>query len=683
MQFVYPYFLFGLFLISIPVIIHLFNFRKFKKIYFSNILFICKLKQETQKESKIRHLLVLFSRILTIACLVFAFAQPYIPISENKHLNQKNSTISIYIDNSFSMNALSDNGILFEQAKNKSLEIANTYKSSDLFQILTNDFQGRHQRFVSKEEFINMLEDIHISPCVKNISEVVLRQKDLLYSKTSKNKISYIISDFQKNITDINNLANDTNINVYFIPVIANRTNNLYIDSCWFDSPVLQLEQNVKLIARIKNNSDDNLEKIPVKLSINNTQRAIASFNINANSETEIILQYTIHKTGIQNGVLEITDYPITYDNSFYFSYLVSKNIPILSINETNENIYLNSLFGKDSAFTFANFLENNLDYSSFSNYKLIILNELKYISSGLAQQLKLFVNDGGSIIIFPNAEINLESYHNFLISVNASYYTKKDTVNTKIEKINLDHEIYNDVFEKIPENIDLPTVFSYYILNKTSHSNSEYLLKMQNGNDFLTVEPTGKGKIYLSAVALEPQFSNFVKHSIFVPSMYKIALLSENQSKLFYTIGEDALISLQNINVEKENIFKIKKNVNSNFEIIPEYKNINSRINIFTHNQLKEAGNYYLYAGKDKIQGISYNYDRKESNIECYKINELTNLTDKAVLNNYFVLDFKNKPLSQVLTQLNQGIRLWKLFIILALIFLAIEIVLLRFFKI
>ena len=86
MQFVYPYFLFGLFLISIPVIIHLFNFRKFKKIYFSNILFLRELKQETQKESKIRHLLVLFSRILAIACLVFAFAQPYIPISENKHL---------------------------------------------------------------------------------------------------------------------------------------------------------------------------------------------------------------------------------------------------------------------------------------------------------------------------------------------------------------------------------------------------------------------------------------------------------------------------------------------------------------------------------------------------------------------------------------------------------------------
>jgi hypothetical protein len=204
----------------------------------------------------------------------------------------------------------------------------------------------------------------------------------------------------------------------------------------------------------------------------------------------------------------------------------------------------------------------------------------------------------------------------------------------------------------------------------------------MQNGNDFLTVESTGKGKIYLSAVALDPQFSNFVKHSIFVPSMYKIALLSENQNKLFYTIGKDDIISLQNIDEKKENIFKIKKNINSNFEIIPEHKNINSRINIFTHNQLKEAGNYYLYAGKDKIQGISYNYDRKESDIESYKTNELTNLTDKTGLSNYFVLDFKNKPLSQVLTKLNQGIRLWKLFVILALIFLAIEILLLRIFK-
>ena len=51
------------------------------------------------------------------------------------------------------------------------------------------------------------------------------------------------------------------NINVYFIPVTANKTDNLYIDSCWFDSPVKQLNKSVKLIVRIKNLSDIDFEK--------------------------------------------------------------------------------------------------------------------------------------------------------------------------------------------------------------------------------------------------------------------------------------------------------------------------------------------------------------------------------------------------------------------------------------
>ena len=83
MQFVNPLFLFGLFAIAIPVIIHLFNFRKFQKVYFTNVDFIEELKQQTQKQSQLKHLLVLLLRILAIASLVFAFAQPYIPVTEN------------------------------------------------------------------------------------------------------------------------------------------------------------------------------------------------------------------------------------------------------------------------------------------------------------------------------------------------------------------------------------------------------------------------------------------------------------------------------------------------------------------------------------------------------------------------------------------------------------------------
>src|SRR5687767_13764757 len=115
MRFLYPSFLFALLAIAIPIIIHLFNFRKFKKIYFPNVRFLKEVKLETQSKSRLKHLLVLASRILAITFLVLAFAQPYIPASE-KEIIKGEQTISIYIDNSFSMAALGKNGTLLDEA---------------------------------------------------------------------------------------------------------------------------------------------------------------------------------------------------------------------------------------------------------------------------------------------------------------------------------------------------------------------------------------------------------------------------------------------------------------------------------------------------------------------------------------------------------------------------------------
>jgi len=679
MEFVSPYFLFGLCAISIPIIIHLFNFRRYKKVYFTNVKFIEDLQQKTKKKSQLKHLLVLLMRILAVSSLVLAFAQPYIPVSENLINLESKNAVSVYIDNSFSLEAHSSKGLLIEEAKNKALEIASAYNTTDLFQLLTNDFEGKHQHFVNKDEFVELINEVKISPAVRNLSEVNRRQFDLIKNNDAKNKTTYFISDFQKSISDIDNLLNDSNIKTFLIPLKANKTDNLFIDSCWFDSPIQQNNRNVKLSVRIKNLSSENFEKIPIKLLINDNQKALASFDIEANSETEVVLPYTIRSTGIQFCKLEITDYPVIYDDHFYFSYFVSSSIPILSINGKDENVYLNSLFKNDSAFSFNNSSEKHLDYSSFSNYRLIILNELKSISSGLELELLRFMKNGGSIIVFPASEIDIENYKLFLSKINAGYYTALDTFRTKLENINLNHPVYRDVFEKIPENISLPYVFSHYSIKTISQSNVEILLKIQNSDIFLLTSSYQKGRIYLSAVPLNAEFSNFPKHAIFVPTMYKIALLSDYVNKLFYTVGSNNQIELNNIQFAKNDEILKLRNKSTGFEFIPEIRNVDSQTQIYFHNQLKEADNYSLFYGEKEIAGLSFNYDRKESDLSCYNADDLNALILKSNLKNYSVFEINEKPLIKMLQEMNQGIRLWKLFVLFALLFLAFEIILLR----
>ena len=409
MNFVNPLFLVALSALVIPVIIHLFNFRKFKKIYFTNVRFIAEIKQETKKRSQLKHLLILLMRLLAITCLVIAFAKPFIPSPlQHKKLSGRQA-ISVYIDNSFSMEALSSGGRLLDMAKTKAREIANAFNPSDLYQLLTNDFEGRHQRFVNRDEFRTLIDEVQISPSIRSIPEVVKKQNALLQELNATNRSAYIISDFQKSTSQILRIKPDTSVAYFFIPVKAEKVNNLYIDSVWFDSPVQQANQAVKLKVRIKNCSDEPLEKLPVKLTVNNIQKGVASFSVSPEGETTVVLPYTNNEQGVQSGTLEISDYPVTWDDKFYFSYTIAPAIPVLCINGDKVSSYLNTLFNNDTAFRFTNAPEKQLDYSSFSHYPLIILNGIDEFSSGLIQEITRFIRQGGNIAIFPSDKINHE----------------------------------------------------------------------------------------------------------------------------------------------------------------------------------------------------------------------------------------------------------------------------------
>ena len=677
MEFVSPLFLYGLIAISIPIIIHLFNFRRFKKVYFTNLKYLFELKEKTKKKSQLKHLIVLLLRILAIASLVLAFSRPFIPVSEKMINLESGNALSVYIDNSFSLETHSSKGVLIEEAKNRAIEISSVYKASDKFQLLTNDFEGRHQHFVSRDEFVESVREVNVSPAVRKLSEVNKRQNNLLSSSNLKNKTSYLISDFQKNISDLENFEIDSTNSLLFLPLVATETANLFIDSCWFDSPVLRKDQNIKLHAIVKNSSEIDYEKIPVKLIINNNQKALASIDISAGAETEIELSYTIHQTGIQYAVIEITDYPVTYDDKFYFSYSVSSFIPVLCINGEKENLYLNTLFGKDSAFIYTNISEKSLDYSSFNQNSLIILNELQNISSGLALELNKFITNGGHIIVLPAPKMDIESYNEFIGPITQSLYSELDTFNVKIDKLNFNHPVFNDVFESVKENMDMPEIFAHYPININTRSNSEILLPLANSKPYLSVNSFGRGKVYLSASPFNPDFVNFSKYAaLFVPTLYKIAILSNKVNKLYYLLSKQQGIEL---NEEKASeVYKIKDESGS-FELIPEIRTINSTTVLFTNDMLQKAGNYTLSNAKGIIQGISMNYDRIESDLRCYSYDELETMIAESGIPNAKVLQFKEKPLVSVLEEMNNGIQLWKLFVLLALLFLALEVILLR----
>ncbi|MBK7390355.1 MAG: BatA domain-containing protein [Bacteroidetes bacterium] len=681
-SFVTPGFLFALSLIAVPVIIHLFNFRRFRKVYFTNVRFLKELKEETSNRSRLKHLLVLFSRILAVTFMVLAFAQPYIPAEQGKKI-AASTAVSLYVDNSFSMEAVTREGTLLDVAKKQAASIAMAYRPSDRFQLLTNDFDPVHQRLVSRDEFISLLDQVKISPVSRSLTSVLSRQADALGMSGAEEKKSVLLSDFQTSISNFEQVQMDSSIAVAVTPIAAQEVSNIFIDSCWFTAPVVQKMQPAELNISIRNNGQIDAEALPVKLTVNGAQKAVAGANVNAGNSAVIKLTFTPSGTGWQKAVVSITDNPITFDDQYYFSFLISENVPILSINGARSGPYVKALFGSDSYFKLSEFSESQPNYSSFSENKLIVMNQVVSISSGFSSELNRFVNAGGSLVIIPDSASNLLSYSECLTSLGMAPLTGFIRNEERIESLQLEDPVFDGVFSnagKVTEATDLPLVSGYFVSGNAANT-GDVLMKLRSGAPFLTRFQKGKGTVYLFHSPFTGSLTNFARHAIFVPVMYRIALLSEKQQTLAGFIGVDETIDLQGVSVSGDEVFHLI-NESNNFDIIPGHRTTTEGTLVDIKNQVVLAGNYDLKANDRLLAVPAFNFNRSESDMSFFTADQISEALGKYRLSNFELMNAEKAEIVNHFSQLSEGIRLWKYCIILALLFLAIEVLLLKFWR-
>jgi hypothetical protein len=441
-------------------------------------------------------------------------------------------------------------------------------------------------------------------------------------------------------------------------------------------------------MARIVNDSDIDYENLPVKLMVNNQQKALANCSVNSHSFTVIELNFQLSSPGIKHCLVSLTDYPVTFDDTYYLSYSITENIVVTSIYDSTANQFIQSFYGNDPHFTLHNEADKQIDYSKLGSNHLIILNELEDISTGLAQELGKFTKNGGTLIIFPGPNSNLTAYAELLANVLGINMLKgKDTVSTKAMILNLQHRIFNDVFEKIPERINLPQVYTHYTLDQSSQGEMEHLITLENGDPLVSEHKSGKGSVFLFTIPLALEFSNLPEHALFVPLAYNMAIQSQVGENHAYTIGKDRIIQVPLLNLkETGHIYHLTnwsslKNL-EDFDIIPEFHIRRQYANITVHAAVQEAGNYELVTDKEPLAGISFNYDRRESGLSCHDADMLEDLAHQFNLSTFSVIQGKGQLFAHSLSELNEGKKLWKLCIIFALAFLGIEILLLRFWK-
>lgn len=642
MQFQHPEILYFLFLLVIPILVHLFQLRKFKTEYFTNVKFLKELVVQTRKSSKIKKYLLLATRLLLLAALILAFAKPFFIAKDHK--DAKNE-LYIVLDNSFSMQAKGQKGELLKRAVQDLLE--HTPEGAN-FSLLTctDNYWNTDIKSIQKE-----LQNLKYSATPFQLESILSKIKA---HKSAFRKDIVVITD-AVGLQSKNTPSKSEDENLYYIISEAEKTNNISIDSVFINQTMDNFyEIGVKLAAYGEDFND-----IPIALF--NKNKLVAKTLVNLESKNKVI-NFTIPKADF-HGYVSVSDNSLEYDNSYYFSLSKPQKSNVISIGNTDKSQFLSRIY-TDSEFNYSNTELSGLDYNSIEKQDAIVLNELKEIPQALQTTLKSFAEKGGNIIFIPSEEASVTNMNAFLSTISSIQYKTKNNNEKLVTKINFSHPLFSSVFEKQVTNFQFPKTKTSFEISNTS----PVALGFNDQTAFLSSSQSEVATAYVFSAPLNKLNSNFQNSPIVVPVFYNMGQNAQKAGINVLEIGENKPF-LVDSKLGKDEIVTVKNNKES---FIPLQQLLNNKVKITCNENPKEAGNFGIFNNQVPVNTISFNYSRTESNLDNINTDSFNNYKEISNVSSIFDTLQANRSDNQM----------WKLFILLSLLFITLEVLIQKFVK-
>nr|AOE08412.1 conserved hypothetical protein [uncultured bacterium] len=639
MQFKNPEILYALFLLLIPILIHLFQLRRFKKTPFTNVVFLQNVIQSTRKSSSIKKWLILAIRLIALACLVIAFAQPYFPASSSA--TKPKETI-VFVDNSYSMQATGKKGNLLTEA---SQDLLSHLPDGQLVTLVTWDEVFKNFN-VQKDR--NILIDLDFTSKTTDSKSLLLRLNTLFSKDLNTEKRLVLVSDFQD--LDLSNLADTSSVKIYPVLLDPVAFENFSIDSLTIERNADLYDLNVLVSSSFK--SEDQL---PVSLF--NGNELIAKSSVKFSASDTASTQFQLPADKAIKGMIRLDDAALEYDNSFYFS--INNALPLKVLAITDESFeFLKKLYSAAS-FEFVSVSENQLDYALLADQDLIILHEINSIPISLINSLKAHTQKGGTVILIPSTRDQPEAYSNLLTAFGMQPFTKTISTPSYITGISYDHPLFQNVFSGRSSNLQSHIVNSYSKLNTNNP-----ILTFENGDPFLTEN----NNLYVFTASLSSSNSNFVKGQLIVPTFDKIALQALSLPKPYYTLGTNATFDIKTELATDAALVLERKSK----QYIPLQQKRGDNVSVSTSQGITNAGLFEVKYKSDTITTVAFNYDRKESKLQS------------PVTQANYKIEFSStiKSLFDTLEQESNLNLFYKWFVIFALLAFLAEMLLLKFLK-
>ena len=647
MQFKNPEILYFLWLLIIPILVHLFQLQKFVKVPFTNVAFLQKIIQDSRKSSRLKKWLILATRMLLLSAILFTFSQPF--FSDEK--NTKSEKIILYIDNSLSTQAKGEKGFLLQNAAKEIIENA---PQSTTYSLLTND---EFYDDISFYELKKLVLELDYSLKKPSINSVLLKIDALSKKQTNTLNETILISDFQ-NI--YNNEFTNVTSSIFVIKLSESQKNNISIDSVFtsFDLDETTLHVVVK-------NQGASKKNVPIALYNEKELSSKQSFSIEENATKTIL--FSIQKKKEFKGKINITfSDTFSFDNSFYFILKNDRKIDVLTIG--NETDFMSKIYTKDE-FNFTQNTPENINYNLLPKQDILILYELENISEISSKSVQDFISKNGSVVVVPNANSDIKSYNQFLQKFSSTTFSSKKIDSLKITNIVESHLFFKNVFSKKIDNFQYPTVNHFYEINS---KNDSKMVTFENNSSFLSQINIPSGALYVFTSAIDKKNSSFQNSPLIVPIFYNFGKFSFLQSQLHYYLDEENKIDVD-IQLQKDEILEIS-NATSTF--IPIQQTFQNKVTLTTNQNPTEAGFYTIKKKDEIIKTIAFNNPKEESLLQFLDVAQLEKTNPNITFSDTVSSVFKN------IKKKNEVQSLWKWFLALAIVSLFLEILILKFYK-
>lgn len=642
MQFKNPEILYFLFLLLIPILVHLFQLRRFKKEYFTNVRFLKELSIQTRKSSKLKKWLLLATRLLILACIVLAFAQPFFKAKDS---NNTTNEMFIILDNSFSMQAKGQKGELLKRAVEDLLEHA---PENQTFSLITNSesFWNTDIKSIQKE-----LQNLKYSASPFQLESLMAKVKS---RKSPYNKDVIIISDaVGLEAADLKSISPE--FNTLFINPKGEQKNNVSIDSVFIENTLDNFyEIGLKLSAYGEKASE-------TPIALYNNKRLIAKTLVQF-SEKEKTINFTIPKEDF-HGYASVSDNSLEYDNQLFFSITKPQKTNVISIGSADKSQFLSKIYTPQE-FTYSNFELNALDYNLLEKQDAIVLNELKEIPQALQTTLKSFIEKGGNVVLIPSEESSASNLNSFVSNFGSIQFKALQNNEKTITKIAFNHPLYASVFEKKIDNFQYPNTKNGFQLA----SNAPAVLSYSDQSAFLTALQNQIASLYVFSAPINKANSNFQNSPLIVPTFYNMAQSSQKTGVTAIKIGNSTPFLVDAL-MAKDEIISVK---NPEESFVPVQQILNNKVKLTFNDYPQLAGNFGIYKKDELLKNISFNYDRTESNVTSANID---------LLDDYKVIDSIETVFDTLQTDRTNN-EIWKWFVILTLLFLVTELFIQKFVK-